>query len=189
MRGPCLYTGLSYLNGGYTVVTNDAGLGVAATAAPVVMSGGTIVGGSTTNTITLSVSLDNGGLNPRPIQLLNQGGGLAAIAGNSLTVDGIISGGTGPLVIGIPASAANGNVAGLLPGSGASMANTTPVYTTGTVKTDRGKYLYRRDRAGQRHSEIGSASLGAGGVNFTAKYDRLHQGRHISYRIILRQLL
>jgi len=166
VRGPCLYTGLSYLNGGYTVVTNDAGLGVAATAAPVVMSGGTIVGGSTTNTITLSVSLDNGGLNPRPIQLLNQGGGLAAIAGNSLTVDGIISGGTGPLVIGIPASAANGNVAGLLPGSGAGTANTTPVYATGTVKLTGANTYTGGTVLDGGILNIGSASLGAGGVTF-----------------------
>jgi hypothetical protein len=41
--------------------------------------------------------------------------------------------GTGPLVIGLPASSANGNVAGLLPGTGTGTANTTPVYATGTV--------------------------------------------------------
>jgi autotransporter-associated beta strand protein len=166
VRGPCLYTGLSYLNGGYTVVTNDAGLGAAATAAPVVMSGGVIVGGSTVNTISLSVSLDNGGLNPRPIQLLNQGGGLAAIAGNSLTVDGVISGGTGPLVIGIPASAANGNVAGLLPGSGPGTANTTPVYATGTVKLTGANSYAGGTVLDGGILNIGSASLGNGGVTF-----------------------
>jgi fibronectin-binding autotransporter adhesin len=61
----------------------------------------------------------------------------------TLTVDGLVSGatGTGPLVIGIPASSANGNFAGLLPGTGgtvspglaANTANTTPVYAAGTV--------------------------------------------------------
>jgi autotransporter-associated beta strand protein len=166
VRGPCLYTGLSYLNGGYTVVTNDAGLGVAATAAPVVMSGGTIVGGSTVSSNTLAVSLDNGGLNPRPLQLLNQGGGLAAIAGNSLTVDGVISGGTGPLVIGIPASAANGYVAGLLPGSGAGTANTNPVYATGTVKLTGANSYTGGTVLDGGVLNLGGASLGTGGVTF-----------------------
>ena len=61
---------------------------------------------------------------------------MAAEAGYTLTVDGQVSGvaTTGPLVIGIPASAANGNVAGLLPGTGSGTANTTPVYATGTVE-------------------------------------------------------
>ena len=39
----------------------------------------------------------------------------------------------GKLTIGIPASAANSYVVGLLPGSGSGTANATPVYATGTV--------------------------------------------------------
>jgi autotransporter-associated beta strand protein len=91
-------------------------------------------------------ALDNGGLNPRPITLVNNGGGLAATAGHILTVDGLVgsAAGVGPLIIGIPASAANGNVAGLVPGSGTGTANTTPVYATGTVVLNNtaGNYFY-----------------------------------------------
>ncbi len=159
IRGPSLYTGLSYLNGGFTVITNDSCLGVSATAATVVMSSGTIVGNST-------MTLDNGGLNPRPIQLLNQGGGLAATANTTLTVDGIISGGTGPLIIGIPASAANGNVAGLLPGSGANTANTTPVYATGKVSLTAANTYTGGTVLDTGVLSIGSGSLGTGGVTF-----------------------
>jgi autotransporter-associated beta strand protein len=159
IRGPSLYTGLSYLNGGFTVITNDSCLGASATAATVVMSSGTIVGNST-------MTLDNGGLNPRPIQLLNQGGGLAATANTTLTVDGIISGGTGPLIIGIPASAANGNVAGLLPGSGAGTANTTPIYATGKVSLTAANTYTGGTVLDTGVLSIGSGSLGTGGVTF-----------------------
>jgi autotransporter-associated beta strand protein len=159
IRSPSLYTGLSYLNGGFTVITNDSCLGVSATAATVVMSSGTIVGNST-------MTLDNGGLNPRPIQLLNQGGGLAATANTTLTVDGIISGGTGPLIIGIPASGANGNVAGLLPGSGANTANTTPVYATGIVSLTAANTYTGGTVLDTGVLSIGSGSLGTGGVTF-----------------------
>ena len=123
------YTGSTYLNGGYTEITTDSGLGAPATAAAVYLNGGTVVGNAT-------IALDNGGgANPRPITLGNDGGGLAATAGTTMTVDGQIgsAAGTGPLTIGIPASSANGNVAGLLPGSGTGTGNTTPVYGTGTV--------------------------------------------------------
>jgi len=140
------YTGQSYLNGGSTVVAVDADLGAPATAAAVNLNGGTIVANAT-------VTLDNNGANPRPITLLGNGGGLAATAGNTLTVDGQVGSvaGTGPLVIGIPASAANGNVAGLLPGSGSiangqamDTANPTPVFATGTVvlNNTNGNYFY-----------------------------------------------
>ncbi len=159
VRGPSLYTGLNYLNGGFTVVTNDSCLGVASTAAAVVLSGGTIVG-------NLTMALDNGGLNPRPIQLLNQGGGLAATAGHTLTVDGLISGGTGPLVIGIPASTANGNAAGLLPGSGPGTANLTPVYGTGTVNLTGANSYTGGTVLDTGVLSIGTGSLGTGGVTF-----------------------
>ena len=123
------YTGASYLNGGCTVVAVDADLGTPATAAPVYLNGGTVVG----NAI---VALDSGGgANPRPITLVNNGGGLAATAGNTLTVDGQIGSlaNAGPLVIGIPPSSANGYVSGLLPGTGTGTANPTALYGTGTV--------------------------------------------------------
>jgi autotransporter-associated beta strand protein len=121
--------GSPYLNGGCTVINNNNQIGRTASAATLYLNGGTLVA-------TNNVSLDNGsGSNLRPVTLLGNGGGLAAEAGFTLTIDGQIGSGanTGPLVIGIPASAANGNVAGLLPGTGSGTANTTPVYGSGTV--------------------------------------------------------
>ena len=69
--------------------------------------------------------------------------------------------GPGLLVIGIPASAAaNGNVVGLLPGSGSiaggqtvDTANTTAVFGTGTVVLHRGLYLHGRHDCWFRHPE------------------------------------
>ena len=49
-----------------------------------------------------------------------------------MTVDGYV-GGAGQLAIGIPASSANGNTLGQLPGTGSGTANSTPVMATGTV--------------------------------------------------------
>ena len=130
-------TGAPYLNGGCTVINNNTQIGATATAATLNLNGGTLVASGNT-------SLDNGsGANKRPVTLLGNGGGLAAAAGFTLTVDGQIgsAANTGPLVIGIPASSANGSVAGLLPGTGSiangqtvDTANTTPVFGTGTVK-------------------------------------------------------
>ena len=122
------YTGPTWLNGGVTEITIDAELGAAATAATVTLNGGTVLGNAT-------FALDNAGANQRPVALGNNGGGLAAVSGYTMTVDGVVSGaaGTGPLTIGIPALSANGNVAGLVPGTGSGTANTTPVNATGTV--------------------------------------------------------
>ena len=129
--------GSPYLNGGCTVINNNTQIGRSASAATLFLNGGTLVASGNT-------ALDNSGANQRPVTLLGNGGGLAAEAGYTLTVDGQIGSGanTGPLVIGIPASSANGNFAGLLPGTGgisspglaADTANPTPVYGTGTVK-------------------------------------------------------
>jgi len=119
------YSGESYLNGGCTVVTADICLGVPATAAAVVLSGGTVVGNAT-------FALDNAGVNARPIALGGPGGGLAATAGNTMTVDGLVSG-TGTLAIGIPATGANNYTTGRLPGSGLDTANPVAVSATGTV--------------------------------------------------------
>ncbi|HEV2693408.1 MAG TPA: autotransporter-associated beta strand repeat-containing protein, partial [Verrucomicrobiae bacterium] len=124
------FTGSMYLNGGYTLVTanGNAVFGAQATAATLNLNGGTVVADSV-------FALDNAGANLRPVAILNAGGGLAATAGNSILIDGPISGaaGTGALTIGIPASSANTNVIGLVPGSGAGTANSTPALATGTV--------------------------------------------------------
>ncbi len=120
--------GSPYLNGGCTVINNNTQIGRSASAATLYLNGGTLVASN-------NIALDNAGANVRPVTLLGNGGGLAAEAGYTLTVDGQIGSGAtaGPLVIGIPASAANGYVAALLPGTGSGTANPTPVYATGTV--------------------------------------------------------
>ena len=116
-------TGSPYLNGGCTVINNNTQIGATGTAAPLYLNGGTLVASGNT-------SLDNGsGANERPVTLLGNGGGLASYSGKTLTVGGQISSAanTGTLVIGIPASSANGSVAGQLPGTGTGTANTTQV--------------------------------------------------------------
>jgi autotransporter-associated beta strand protein len=122
------YSNVSYLNNGVTEITADSCLGVAADAETIYLNGGTILGNAT-------FTMDNSGANLRPLSLGNNGGGLAAVTGDVMSVDGAISG-AGLLTIGIPASSANGNTAGLLAGTGAGTANTTAVYATGTVLLD-----------------------------------------------------
>jgi autotransporter-associated beta strand protein len=92
------------------------------------LNGGSLVANGT-------FALDNAGANLRSVNLLANGGGLAAVAGNTLTVDGLVgsAAGAGPLTIGLPPSSANNFTAGLLPGTGTGTANPTPVYATGTV--------------------------------------------------------
>ena len=121
------YSGASYLEGGATLIKVDADFGKPASGQTIYLDGGSIVGDA-------SVTLDNAGANKRPITILGNGGGLSAAAGTTLTIDGLVSGaaGVGPLVIGIPASSANGNTAGLLPGSGGSSPNPA-VNATGNV--------------------------------------------------------
>jgi autotransporter-associated beta strand protein len=126
----------TYLNGGYSVIKADNAFGAInsgfiplANGQPVNLNGGTIVGNAT-------FTLDNGSsASARALVLGNVGGGLAVISGNTMTVDGVISGaaGSGPLWVGIPASSANGNTLGLLPGSGPGTANTTAANATGTL--------------------------------------------------------
>jgi autotransporter-associated beta strand protein len=118
------FTGPMYLVGGVSEITADSGLGAPGTGATVNMNGGTILGNAT-------FTLDNSGSNKRGIALGNNGGTLAAVSGDTMTVDGTISG-ANPLTIGIPASAANGNVAGQVPGTGSGTANAS-VMATGTV--------------------------------------------------------
>lgn len=125
---PGTYTGPTYIDGGVvayiaTSTAGDGALGAAATAATVTLNGGAILGGA-------NFTLDNAGSNPRPIALGSNGGALAAAAGTTMTVDGIVSGAS-PLTIGIPANSNNGSVAGLLQGS--VCGTNTPVYATGTV--------------------------------------------------------
>ncbi|MGA3182198.1 MAG: Ig-like domain repeat protein, partial [Verrucomicrobiota bacterium] len=121
------YTGPTYLNGGVAEIVADSGLGAPATGAPVTLNGGAILADAT-------FSLDNGaGINARPVVLTNNGGALAAVTGFTLTVDGVVSG-SGPLMIGIPPSSANGNsTIGRIPGTGAGTANSTELDATGTV--------------------------------------------------------
>jgi len=119
---PSTYTGPTFVNGN-TVLLAGNNLGAVATGMTNFLNGGTLVANAT-------FALDNAGANPRPIVLLSNGGGLAAAAGKTLTVDGIVSGAS-PLTIGIPASANNSNVVGLVVGS--TSGTNLPVYATGTV--------------------------------------------------------
>ena len=147
------YLGQSYLNGGFTLISGNGSIGSAATGAAVNLNGGTLVAGGT-------FALDNGGANPRPVTVLGNGGGLAAIAGATLTVDGMIGSGSGagPLAIGIPALSANNNVAGRLPGTGAGTANASPIQVTGTVVLTNANYY------------TGGTVLQSGTLNFNGLY-------------------
>jgi autotransporter-associated beta strand protein len=116
--------GATYLNGGTTIISDNSQLGRVATNATLNLNGGTALG-----------ALNGLSLGTRPVALGGNGGGLAALTGTQMNVSGFISGavGTGPLVIGIPASAANGNnTAGLVPGTGTGTANAAN-YAAGTV--------------------------------------------------------
>jgi len=122
--GPNSYTGSTWLNGGVLQIAGDSGLGAINTT--VNLNGGTLLG----NYIGY---LDNGTHNTtadeHPIALGNNGGGLAATAGNTLTIDGVVSG-SGPLTIGLPTAG------GLVPGTGAGTAFTTATNATGTVQLE-----------------------------------------------------
>ncbi|HTL71876.1 MAG TPA: autotransporter-associated beta strand repeat-containing protein, partial [bacterium] len=134
------YTLGAYLNGGFSVVTAFNGFGQPGngynSVSAVTLNGGTVVGNAT-------FAHDQSGTNARPFLLGNNGGGLAATAGNTMTVDGMVgsAAGAGPLTIGIAASSANNFTAGLLPGSGPGTANATPVYATGTVVLTNANYF------------------------------------------------
>ena len=155
------YTGATYLNGGVSQIYTDGSLGNASSGATVFLNGGTVVSGVT-------LTMDNNGANKRPFSLGTVGGGLAALSNTFFTVDGTISGGTGtgPLWIGIPASSANGNVVGLVPGEGPTTANPTAtnatgvVYLTGTNTYTGGTMLYSGTL------NFNTNSLGAGGITF-----------------------
>ena len=113
------YTGVTYLDGGATVINAFSGIGggaTPATLATLTLGGGTLVGSGG----AVSTDFNSGVL--RPVLLNPSGGGLAATTGSTLTVGGVISG-TGPLTIGT----------GTLTGTGAGTANTTAVIGNGTV--------------------------------------------------------
>jgi autotransporter-associated beta strand protein len=139
-QGVNTYTGQTYLNGGVSEITADSAFGAVATAAAVNLNGGTIFG-------SVTMSLDNAGANARPITLYSAGGGLAELTALTFTADGLITGGagTGPLIIGIPASAANGNTLGLVPGTGTingtATANTAQ-FAAGTVVVTNASNTY-----------------------------------------------
>jgi autotransporter-associated beta strand protein len=149
-------TGATYLNGGDTVINNDAQLGPVATHATVYLNGGTIVAAGNFSTGA-----------SRQLTLLGNGGGLAAYSGDTMTITGPIgsAANTGPLVIGIPASAANGNVSGLLPGTGNGTANTTPIYGNGTV------VLNYANGANGNFQYGGTTILGGATLNINSQYD------------------
>jgi autotransporter-associated beta strand protein len=155
LSGVNTYTGGTFLNGGVTEINADSGLGAPATAFSLALNGGTLLGGAT-------FSLDNSGANKRPIALGNNGGGLAAVSGATMTVSGVVSGANG-LTIGIPASSANGNTVGLVPGTGAETANTAAVNATGTVVLSNAANTYTGGTI-VYDSTLSFASLGAGAV-------------------------
>jgi len=91
LSGANYYSGQTYINEGAVVINANSGLGSTTMGAQLNLNGGTLVGNGT-------FALDNAGANLRPINLLANGGGLAATAGNTLTVDGLIgsAAGAGP---------------------------------------------------------------------------------------------
>ncbi len=127
--------GAFYINGGITVINNANVLGnptgiqptTAGGGGTVNLNGGTLMAAYTTANAGV-VNLINAaatGSASRPVFLGGNGGGLAAQSNTVFTVGGAIASasGTGPLTIGIPASSANGNVVGLVPGTGGTTAN------------------------------------------------------------------
>jgi autotransporter-associated beta strand protein len=160
--------GAVYLNGGNLVIPSGYNLGDGNTGG-VILNGGTLVGAtvSAADVVTGGATVTADSTAARAFTLLSNGGGLAAVSGGTLTIDGRITSaaGTGPLVIGIPASAANGNVAGLLPGTGSGTANTTPVYATGTVALTYANGTNGNTQYG------GTIILGGATLNINSQYD------------------
>ena len=158
------YTGPTWLNGGVSLISGDSAFGNVVVNALLTLNGGTVFGLKT-------FTLDNGAATTnRAIALGLAGGGLAANTGTFLTVDGVISNAAtpvGPLWVGIPATSANGNVLGLVPGTGPNTANTTPtnatgiVILTGTNTYTGGTVLY------SGVLNFISRSLGTGGITFS----------------------
>jgi fibronectin-binding autotransporter adhesin len=160
--------GAVYLNGGSLVIPSGYNLGDGNTGG-VILNGGTLVGATVNaaDVVTGGASITADSTAARAFTLLSNGGGLAAVSGGTLTIDGRITSaaGTGPLVIGIPASSANGNVSGLLPGTGNGTANTTPVYGNGTV------VLSYANGANGNSQFGGTTILGGATLNINSQYD------------------
>ena len=112
LTGAGNYSGNLFLNQGTWMITQNAQLGAAATAAATNINGGTLVANAA------NVTLDNAGADRRPLVL---GSGLtstlAATAGNTLNVTGVVS----DSVSGSPANLTIGT--GIIVGSGASTPN------------------------------------------------------------------
>jgi autotransporter-associated beta strand protein len=146
------YTGQTYVNGGNLEIIADTNIGSPSAASALNLNGGTLVANA-------NFTLDNGGVNPRPIVLLGNGGGITAdqtvIGGsNTVTVDGVISG-TGMLNIGF-----TGNVAGTSIGT----ANTIAQHGNGTVKlTGTNTYTGGTSVNGGTLA-FSTGSLGTGGI-------------------------
>ena len=170
--------GAFYINGGVTVINNANVLGnptgtqstTAGGGGTVNLNGGTLMAASTTangGSVTLINAASTGSAS-RPVFLGGNGGGLAARSSTTFTVGGVVSGGsgTGPLTIGIPASSANGNIAGLVPGTGGSTLN--PAFNaTGTVLLNNGANTYAGGTVlASGTLQFTSGSLGTGGVTF-----------------------
>jgi autotransporter-associated beta strand protein len=140
------YTGQTYLDGGLSLLNQNANLGIATTGAQLNLSGGTIVANGT-------FTLDNAGANLRPIALGTNGGAIAALTGNTITVDGVISG-AGSLAAGT----------NLITGTGAGTANAVALYGNGIVKLT-GTNTYTGGTVITNGTlNFGASSLGSGGV-------------------------
>jgi autotransporter-associated beta strand protein len=156
------YTGPTYIHNGVVMITGGSSFGTNTSGnGTVILNGGTLV--APTN----SVTLDNSGAYNRAVSLGNNGGGLGAGAGYTLTIDGPVSG-SGPLFIGIPPSAANAfSTIGRIPGTGAGTANlpewdaTGTVRLTGTNTYSGGVVLYSGALT------FATGSLGIGGYTFS----------------------
>lgn len=79
------YTGTTYLNGGVTSISSNAGLGSVTTGAAVYLNGGSL-------SVTASVALENNGGARRNVVLGSNGGTLDVAAGQTLTVSAALSG-------------------------------------------------------------------------------------------------
>jgi fibronectin-binding autotransporter adhesin len=97
LTGTNTFTGGTYISRGILCISSNANLGLPSAGAPINFNFGTLVADST-------LSLDNGGADPRPIILGNNGGTLSALTGQTLTASGAISGALGQLSISGPGS-------------------------------------------------------------------------------------